>query len=157
MEHQVRDARLTDIDRITGLIEASRPALDARATLGAADLLRQMVYLPQVVSSWPTAGWSSGRRSSRCGRRLAAGGLVGSIDLLAVEPGHELDGVIEALLGETIRTARNKGCVVLESRDPNDAATLTRWEGRASAKPVRVCAARSRGPRRSTVGSSAAT
>jgi hypothetical protein len=54
---------------------------------------------------------------------------VGSIDLLAVEPGHELDGVVEALLGETIRTARNKGCVVLESEPPEDAAMLTRWEG----------------------------
>jgi ribosomal protein S18 acetylase RimI-like enzyme len=60
---------------------------------------------------------------------VTAGGLVGSIDLLAVEPGHELEGVVEALLGEAMRTARNKGCVMLESEPPEDAAMLSRWEG----------------------------
>ena len=39
---------------------------------------------------------------------VTAGGLVGTIDLLAVEPGHELDGVVEALLREAIRRRATK-------------------------------------------------
>ena len=63
---------------------------------------------------------------------------MGSIDLLAIEPGHELDGVIEALLGETIRTARNKGCTVVEVVRPDDASELERWnrQGFAGASPL---------------------
>jgi GNAT superfamily N-acetyltransferase len=59
---------------------------------------------------------------------VSAGGLLGAIDLLAVEPGHELDGVIEALLRELIRAARNKGCILLESELPQDGAAVARWE-----------------------------
>ena len=40
VEYQVRDARITDAERITALLEAGRGrhASNARATLGAADL-----------------------------------------------------------------------------------------------------------------------
>jgi N-acetylglutamate synthase-like GNAT family acetyltransferase len=127
---QVREARLTDIDRITGLIERA----DSRWTLSrladAADVLRQMIYLPNGSLIVALDGrMVVGTAVLALRPSVSAGGLVGSIDLLAVEPGHELDGVVEALLGETIRTARNKGCVVLESEPPEDAAMLTRWEG----------------------------
>lgn len=130
MELQVREARLTDIDRIIGLIERADPRWSLSRLAGAADVLRQMIYLPNgslivALDGRMVVGVSvlSLRPS------VAAGGLVGNIDLLAVEPGHELDGVIEALLGETIRTGRNKGCVLLESEPPEDAAIVARWEG----------------------------
>lgn len=129
MELQVREARLTDIDRITGVIERA----DSRWTLNrladAADVLRQIIYLPNGSLIVALDGrMVVGVAVLALRPSVAAGGLVGSIDLLAVEPGHELDGVIEVLLGETIRASRNKGCVVLESEPPEDAAMLTRWE-----------------------------
>ena len=130
MELTVREARLTDIDRIIGLIERADPRWSHSRLADAADVLRQMIYLPNgslivALDGRMVVGVSVlALRPS-----VAAAGLVGSIDLLAVEPGHELDGVIEALLGETIRTGRNKGCVMLESELPDDAATMARWEG----------------------------
>ena len=52
VEYQVRDARITDVERIHALVEAAaarcRPN-EARAPLGAMDLLRQLVYLPNAV------------------------------------------------------------------------------------------------------------
>ena len=44
------------------------------------------------------------------------------------EPGHELDGVVDALLRELMRQARNKGCVALEGAVPEEPAELSRWE-----------------------------
>ena len=129
MELQVREARLTDIDRITGLIERADPQWSPNRLADAADVLRQMIYLPNGSSIVALDGrMVVGVTVLALRPSVSAAGLVGSIDLLAVEPGHELDGVIEALLGETIRTARNKGCVALESEMPEDAAILSRWE-----------------------------
>ena len=130
MELQVREARLTDIDRITGVIERADPRWTPNRLADAADVLRQIIYLPNGSLIVALDGrMVVGVAVLALRPSVAAGGLVGSIDLLAVEPGHELDGVVEALLGETIRASRNKGCVVLESEPPEDAAMLTRWEG----------------------------
>jgi hypothetical protein len=130
VELQVREARLTDIDRIIGLIERADPQWSPSRLADAADVLRQMIYLPNGSLIVALDGrMVVGVTVLSLRPSVAAGGLVGNIDLLAVEPGHELDGVIETLLGETIRTGRNKGCVVLESEPPEDAATVARWEG----------------------------
>ena len=130
MELSVREARVTDIDRITGLIERADPRWSLSRLADAADVLRQMIYLPNGSLIVALDGrMVVGVTVLALRPSVAAGGLVGSIDLLAVEPGHELDGVIEALLAETIRTARNKGCVMLESELPEDAAVVARWEG----------------------------
>jgi GNAT superfamily N-acetyltransferase len=59
---------------------------------------------------------------------VSAGGLVGSVDVLAVEPGQEDEGVTQALLAELIRSARNKGCTLLEGEVPTEPAELERWE-----------------------------
>ena len=129
MELVVRDARLTDIDRVTGVIERA----DARWSLDqlkdAADVLRQMVYLPNAsVIVALDCRMILGVAVLALRPSVMAGGLVGAVDLLAVEPGHELSGVLEALLNELVRAARNKGCVVVESALPEDAAELPRWE-----------------------------
>lgn len=130
MELQVREARLTDIDRITGVIERADPRWTLNRLADAADVLRQIIYLPNGSLIVALDGrMVVGVAVLALRPSVAAGGLVGSIDLLAVEPGHELDGVFEALLGETIRASRNKGCIVLESEPPDDAAMLSRWEG----------------------------
>ena len=129
MEVQLRDARLTDIDRVLGLIERA----DSRWTLeqlnNSADVLRQMVYLPNATLLVALDGRSIVGVSVLALRpSVVSGGLVGAIDMLVVEPGFEHEGVIEALLQELIRSARNKGCVVLEGNVPTEPAELARWE-----------------------------
>lgn len=130
MELTVREARVTDIDRIVGLIERADSRWSLSRLAEAADVLRQLIYLPNGSLLVALDGrMLVGATVLSLRPSVVAGGLMGAIDLLVVEPGHELDGVIEALLGETIRTARNKGCVMLESEQPDDAAQVARWEG----------------------------
>ena len=97
--------------------------------LGAADLMRQMVYLPQASIVVAEA-----RRVVVGGAILAlrpsvqAGGYVGVVDLLVVDPEHDADRITEALLGELLRSASNKGCAVVEAIRPDDDMVLARWE-----------------------------
>jgi hypothetical protein len=127
VEYLVRAARVTDIDRLVAL---SDDALVGRAegTLDAADLLRQLVYLPQASIFVAEA-----QRAVVGGAVLAlrpsvrAGGFVGTIDLLVVDADHDADRVTEALLEELIRSARNKGCTVVEAARPDEPADLDRW------------------------------
>ena len=129
MELQVRDARLTDIDRLTGMIERADPRWTPTSANDAGDALRQMLYLPNasvVVCLDGRMALGMGVLAIR--PSVSATGLVGTIDLLVVEPGHELDGAIDALLTELVRQARNKGCVVLEGNVPLEPAELGRWE-----------------------------
>ena len=129
MEYLVRSARITDIERLVAL---SAGLLNSSGTVGAlvpGDLLRQLVYLPQASIFVAEA-----RRSVVGGAVLAlrpsvrAGGYVGTVDLLVVDPDHEVNRVTDALLEELIRSARNKGCSVIEAALPDDPATRTRWE-----------------------------
>ena len=131
VEYQVRDARITDAERITALLEAgrARPANNARATLGAADLLRQLVYLPQAVVLVAEAHRTVvGAAVLALRPSVSSGGFVGSIDLLVVEAGRDVAGVRDALVAEVLRSARNKGCVIVEMPRPAAAADLAAWE-----------------------------
>ena len=97
-------------------------------TLGAPDLLRQLVYLPQA-----SVYVAEAQRVVVGGAVLAlrpsvrAGGYVGTIDLLVVDPDHDADRVTGALLEEVIRSASNKGCTVVEATSPDDPAVVRRW------------------------------
>lgn len=129
VELQVREARLTDIDRVVGLIERADSSWTLDRLRDAADVLRQILYLPNGTLIVALDGrMVVGAAVLALRPSVTAGGLLGAIDLLAVEPGHELDGVIEALLRELIRAARNKGCLFLESELPQDGAAASRWE-----------------------------
>jgi len=129
VEYLVRAARVTDIDRIVALSEASMRLERTENPLGAADLLRQLVYLPQA-----SVFVAEARRIVVGGAILAlrpsvrAGGYVGTVDLLVVDPAHDAERITEALLEEMLRSASNKGCTVVEAVPPDDAATLSRWE-----------------------------
>lgn len=98
--------------------------------LGAADLLRQLVYLPQASIFVAEA-----RRTVVGGAILAlrpsvrAGGYVGTVDLLVVDPAYDAERISEALLEELLRSAANKGCSVVEAVPPDDPSILTRWIG----------------------------
>lgn len=138
MEYLVRQARITDIDRLAVIGRAAiRDA--GRGTLDAADLLRQLVYLPNA-----SLLVAESRRVLVGGALLVlrpsvtAGGYVGTIDFLVVGPGHDVDRVTDVLLEELLRSAGNKGCATVEMAQPSDPADLTRLEraGFAATGPV---------------------
>jgi GNAT superfamily N-acetyltransferase len=130
VELQVRDARLTDIDRIVGLMDRAAARWTHDQLSDAADSLRQMLYLPTAsVIVCLDGRMMLGMGVLALRPSVSANGLVGTVDLLLVEPGHELTGVIDSLLNELMRQARNKGCVALEGDVPQEPAELARWEG----------------------------
>ena len=120
VEYLVRAARVTDIDRLVALGGAAIDGDRGASPLGAADLLRQLVYLPQASIFVAEA-----QRNVVGGAVLAlrpsvvAGGYVGTIDLLVVDADHDADRVTAALLEELIRSASNKGCTVIEAVLPD--------------------------------------
>ena len=129
MEFQVRNARLTDVEAAVRLF-----GLDARnagAGRDAADVLRQLLYLPSATVVVAVSGRDvvgAGVLSIRPSVR--AGSLLGAVDELGVlssdavtqrlpEDAHSDADVIRrriarAVLDELTRSARNKGCARLE-------------------------------------------
>ncbi|CAN5627835.1 hypothetical protein BH20CHL7_BH20CHL7_18860 [soil metagenome] len=129
MEYLVRAARVTDIDRLVALSDADLRADRTTGTLGAADLLRQLVYLPQAsIFVAETQRVVVGGAVLALRPSARAGGFVGTIDLLVVDPDHDADRVTAALLEEAIRSASNKGCAIVEAARPDDPAAFGRWE-----------------------------
>ena len=129
VEYLVRPARITDIDTLVALSDAElRVGRDA-SPLDAADLLRQLVYLPQA-----SIFVAESQRHVVGGAVLAlrpsvrAGGFVGTIDLLVVDPEHDVERVADALIEEVVRSASNKGCTLVEAARPEDEAASSRWK-----------------------------
>ena len=128
LEYQVRPARITDVERLAAIGLHSIPAA-GRGPLDAADLLRQLVYLPNASLLVAEA-----RREIVGGALLVlrpsvvAGGYVGTIDLLVIAPGSDADRVTDLLVGELVRSASNKGCSTVEIALPDDPAGLARLE-----------------------------
>jgi hypothetical protein len=128
VEYQVRAARITDIDRIVGL-GVDRSLGHDRGPLAAADLLRQLVYLPQasvLVAELGREVVGSGILVLR--PSVVAGGYIGTIDLLVVGPDHDAERVTAILVEELIRSATNKGCTMVEVPRPADPAAGSSWE-----------------------------
>ena len=129
MDYQVRDARITDVDRIMNLLDGSAREFSGPVGIDeVANLLRQLVYLPQAAVIVADAGRRIiGIVVLALRPSIREGGMVGNIDVLTVEPGYERAGVAEALVNEAIRSARNKGCRLVEASQPVDRSTLERW------------------------------
>jgi len=131
VEYSVRSARITDIDRLVALLGDRLGGRTSDDRLDAADLLRQLVYLPHA-----SVLVAERRRELVGGAVLAirpsvrAGGYVGTLDVLAVGPGSDTGPVTEALLAEVLRSAGNKGCATVEAARPEDPDELARWERR---------------------------
>ena len=129
LEYLVRAARVTDIDRIVALSDGTVRIDPDRSSLGAADLMRRLVYLPQasiVVAESQRVVVGGAILALR--PSVQAGGYVGTIDLLVVDPDHDADRITAALLEELLRSASNKGCTIVEAERP-DASSLPRWQG----------------------------
>ena len=101
-----------------------------------------MVYLPKPPSSsrstegcWPVS------QCSRCGRRSVPADWSARSICSPLKQDYEDEGMTEAMLAELIRSARNKGCAVLEGDVPAEPAELARWEaaGFAAAGPRLRC------------------
>jgi predicted N-acetyltransferase YhbS len=128
VEYLVRAARVTDIDRIVALGDDSVRIGRAESPLGAADLMRQLVYLPQasiVVAEAQRAVVGGAILALR--PSVVAGGYVGTIDFLVIDPEHDAERITAALLEELLRSASNKGCTVVEADRP-DGDLLERWQ-----------------------------
>ena len=139
VEYLVRVARITDVDRLVVLgqmaLEPASLGLEPVPMSGgdgptvAADLLRQLVYLPQasiVVVEEGRDLVGGGVLALRPSVR--AGGFIGTVDLLMVDPRHDIERITEVLLEELLRSARNKGCSVVEAIRPQDLDSRNRWE-----------------------------
>jgi N-acetylglutamate synthase-like GNAT family acetyltransferase len=128
VEHQIRAARITDIDRLVALCAEAMSKAAGDGPLVAPDLLRQLVYIPQA-----TVLVAEVRRSVIGVAILAlrpsvkAGGFVGTIDLVVADPRHDAHAVVDTLIEEVLRSARNKGCVTVEATVPDDPAEQARW------------------------------
>jgi GNAT superfamily N-acetyltransferase len=128
VEYLVRPARITDIDRLVALGAAAMPAV-GRGRVDAADLLRQLVYLPNAsLLVVETHREVAGGALLVLRPSIVAGGYVGTIDLLVVAPDHDGDRVTDLLMGELLRSASNKGCSTVEVALPPDPAGLARLE-----------------------------
>ncbi len=138
MEYQIRQARITDIDRLAAIGRSTMPG-SGSGSLDAADLLRQLVYLPNA-----SLLVAETRREIVGGALLVlrpsvtAGGYVGTVDFLVVAPDHDADRVTAALVEELLRSAGNKGCSTVEVAEPSNPAGLARFEraGFAPAGPT---------------------
>jgi len=131
VDYQVRAARITDIDRLVALCAEATSKAAGDAPLVAPDLLRQLVYLPQasvlVAESRRTV---IGVAVLALRPSVRAGGFVGTVDLLASDPEHDVDAVVDVLIEEVLRSAKNKGCTTVEVARPTDPGERARWERR---------------------------
>lgn len=129
MEYLVRAARVTDIDRLVALSDGGLGDSPDTSPLAAADLFRQLVYLPQA-----SVFVAEAQRVVVGGAVLAlrpsvrAGGFVGAVDLLVVDPEQDVERIAAALLEEVVRSASNKGCTVVEATGSSDPVESARYE-----------------------------
>ena len=128
MELQVRNARITDVDGITTLLDRAHHLAAGSDGAPDADLLRQLIYLPNAT----VVVALDGRRVVGIGvlalrPSVVRGGLIGTVDLLSVDSNTSSEHVAGSLLAEVLRSARNKGCVAVEA-EPGGRDT-PRWMG----------------------------
>lgn len=129
VEYLVRQARITDIDRLSALCAENGVAPALVSPIDATGLLRQLVYIPNASVLIAEVG-----RQMAGGAILAlrpsvqAGGFVGTIDVLVVGRGYDTEEVADVLIDEILRSARNKGCVTVEVMVAKDAALRACWQ-----------------------------
>ena len=129
VEYQVRAGRITDVERLVALWSASVEDGAPAPALAAADLLRQLVYLPQAsVLVAETLRTPAGFAVLALRPSVRIGGSVGTVDILAVDPHYDEERVTERLLEEILKSARNKGCTVVEALLPAGGTVPASWE-----------------------------
>ena len=128
MDYLVRQARITDVDRLYALCVEMGAAPSAGTPLDVIGLLRQLVYLPSASVIVAEAGRQIvggavlGLRPS-----VQVGGFVGTVDVLVVARGHNVEKVADGLIEEILSSARRKGCATVEVMLTEEAALRESW------------------------------
>jgi hypothetical protein len=128
VEYLVRQARITDVDRLYALCVEMGAAPGAGSPMDALGLLRQLVYLPNASVAVAEEGRQIvggavlGLRPS-----VRSGGFVGTVDVLVVARGQNTDKVADGLIVEIMTSARRKGCTSVEVAAPDDPALRAAW------------------------------
>ena len=131
MEYLVRAARIVDIDRIVALCGGRLGAsgADGGGPIDAADLLRQLVFLPQATVLVAEARREvAGAAVLTLRPSVRAGGFVGTVDLLAIADRPGAEEIADMLVGEVLRSAANKACALVEVSLPHDSAEQAVWD-----------------------------
>jgi hypothetical protein len=129
VDYQARPARITDIDRLYAIFAEMGAVTGVGATLNGANLLRQLVYMPNASVLIAEAG-----RQMAGGAVLALrpsvriGGFVGTVDVLVAGQGHDVDKVADVLIDEILQSARRKGCATVEVTVTADTTLLACWK-----------------------------
>jgi N-acetylglutamate synthase-like GNAT family acetyltransferase len=135
VEYLVRQARITDVDRLYALCAEKGAVPGGNTPIDAISLLRQLVYLPNANVALAEAnhqivgGAVLGLRPS-----VRSGGFVGTIDLLVVADGQDGEKVADLLIEEMLLSARRKGCTSVEVMLMPDAEFLSSWQSHGFAK-----------------------
>ena len=112
---------MTDVAGITALLASANEQPATRSPEHVADLLRQLVYLPNATILVALNGRRMlGAAMLSLRPSVMAGGLVGTVDMLTIDPSSSSDGVDAALLTHILTSARNKGCVAVEAEPASD-------------------------------------
>jgi N-acetylglutamate synthase-like GNAT family acetyltransferase len=135
VEDLVRQARITDVDRLYALCAEQGAVPDGDSPMDAIGLLRQLVYLPNasvalVEANRQLAGGAVlGLRPS-----VRTGGFVGTIDVLVVANGHDGEKVADLLIEEMLLSARRKGCTAVEVMLLPDNELFSSWQAHGFTK-----------------------
>ena len=135
MEYLVRQARITDVDRLYALCAEKGAVPGADSPMDAIGLLRQLVYLPNasvavVEGNRQLAGGAVlGLRPS-----IRTGGFVGTIDVLVVAGGQDGEKIADLLIEEMLLSAKRKGCTAVEVMLTPDAEYFSSWQAHGFAR-----------------------
>jgi ribosomal protein S18 acetylase RimI-like enzyme len=128
VEYLVRQARITDVDRLYALCVEMGATPGAGTPLDAIGLLRQLIYMPNASVVVAEAGRQiAGGAVLSLRPSIQAGGFVGTVDVLIVASGHNAEKVADALIEEIMTSARRKGCAIVEVMLPENAALRACW------------------------------
>jgi N-acetylglutamate synthase-like GNAT family acetyltransferase len=135
VEYLVRQARITDVDRLYALCAEKGAVPDGDSPMDAIGLLRQLVYLPSasvalVEANRQLAGGAVlGLRPS-----VRTGGFVATIDVLVVASGHDGEKVADLLIEELLLSAKRKGCTAVEVMLTPEDEHFASWQGHGFVK-----------------------
>jgi hypothetical protein len=135
VEYLVRQAKITDIDRLYALCADKGLTPGGNAPIDAIGLMRQLVYLPNAnvalveVGRQLAGGAVLGLRPS-----VRVGGFVGTVDLLVVADGFDGPKVADLLIEEMLHSARRKGCTSVVVMLTPDSEFFANWQDHGFSK-----------------------
>jgi hypothetical protein len=112
---------VTDVARITALLALAKLQVPTTGLEHAADPLPQLAHAPSAIVP-PDANECHPFGTVMLSLRPSgvAGGRVGPVDVLTIDPRHASDGVDAASLAGTLRVARRAGMVAVEAEPGPD-------------------------------------